>query len=77
MIGRYILSVERASANYCVRQVKRRRTGEISWEVVDRGSGVTVVAGFEGRDEALRVVRSWERLSQEIEGGLEGHMLVH
>lgn len=77
MIGRFVLSVERASANYCLRQVKRRRTSAISWEVVDRGSGVTVVAGFESREEALRVVRSWERLSQETEHGLEGHMRVH
>jgi hypothetical protein len=77
MIGRYVIAVERASANYCMRQVRRRRNGEVSWEVVDRGSGVIVAAGLDTRDEALRLVRSYERLSQQLEGGLEGHILVH
>lgn len=71
------MMAERASANYFLRQVRRRRTGEVSWEVIDASSGVTVAAGFESRDEALRVVRSWERLSQHLEDGLEGHILVH
>jgi hypothetical protein len=77
MIGRTVMMAERASANYFLRQVRRRRTGEVSWEIVDAGSGVTVAAGFDSRDEALRVVRGWERLSQELEDGLEGHIVVH
>jgi len=77
MIGRTVMMAQRASANYFMRQVRRRRTGVVSWEVIDAGSGVTVAAGLETRDEALRVVRSWERLSQELEDGLEGHVLVH
>jgi hypothetical protein len=77
MIGRDVLWAGRASANYFLRHVRRRRTGEQSWEVIDASSGVTVAAGFESRDEALRVVRGWERLSQELEDGLEGHVLVH
>jgi hypothetical protein len=77
MIGRTVLAAERASANYFLRQVRRRRTGEVTWEVIDAGSGVTVAAGFESRDEAVRVVRAWERLSQELEDGLEGHVRVH
>lgn len=77
MIGRDVLFVERASPNYYLRQVRRRRTGAISWEVIDRGSGITVVAALDSREEALRIVRSWERLSQQIAGGLEGHLLVH
>ena len=77
MIGRTVMAAERASANYFLRQVRRRRTGEISWEIVDATSGVTVAAGFESRDEALRVVRGWERLSQQLEDGLEGHIRVH
>ena len=77
VIGREILSQEEASANYLLRCVRRRRTGEVSWEVVDRGSGVAVAVGILGREEAVRIVRGWERLSQRIEGGLEGHVLVH
>ena len=77
MIGRIVIAVERASANYCLRQCRRRRTGEVTWEVVDRSSGVTIAAGFECREEALRVVRGWERLSQEVEGGFDGHIIVH
>ena len=77
MIGRQVLSQERASPNYCLRQVKKRRTGETSWEIVDAATGVTVLAGLVGRDEALRAVRGWERLSQRTEGGLAGHVLVH
>jgi hypothetical protein len=77
MIGRDILFEEQASANYHLRQVQRRRTGEVSWEVLDAASGQTVATGLASRDEALRIVRGWERLSQSIEGGLEGHVLVH
>lgn len=77
MIGRTVMRAERASANYFLRQVQRRRTEEVSWEVVDAASAVTVAAGFESRDEALRVIRSWERLSLVLEDGLEGHILVH
>lgn len=77
MIGREILFEEEASANYRLREVRQRRTGETSWEVVDAGSGATVVTGLVDRQEALRVVRGWERLSQAIEGGLAGHVLVH
>lgn len=77
MIGRKVLFVERASPNYHLRHVVLRRTGEKSWEVVDAGSGSTVVAGLYDREEALRIVRGWERLSQHREGGLPGHVLVH
>jgi hypothetical protein len=77
MIGRDILFEEEASANYRLREVQRRRTGEVSWEVVDANSGVAVATGIVNREEALRVVRGWERLSQELEGGLAGHVLVH
>ena len=77
MIGREILFEEQASANYRLCQVRRRRTGEESWEVVDANSGVAVATGIADREEALRVVRGWERLSQKLEGGLAGHVLVH
>jgi hypothetical protein len=77
MIGRKVLFAERASPNYHLRHVALRRTGEESWEIVDAGSGSTVVAGLRDREEALRIVRGWERLSQNREGGLPGHILVH
>ena len=77
MIGREILFEEEASPNYRLREVQRRRTGEVSWEVVEAASGLTVAAALADRDEALRIVRSWERLNQLIEGGLEGHVPVH
>ena len=77
MIGRDVLEDEQASPNYRLRRVRHRRTDDVSWEVVDSSTGKIVVTGLESRDEALRVVRGWERLSQRIEGGLEGHVLVH
>src|SRR5262249_3128678 len=77
MIGREILFEEQASANYRMRQVQRRRTGEVMWEVIDGASGTTVATGLANRDEALRIIRGWERLSQLLEGGLQGHVLVH
>lgn len=60
-----------------MRQVQVRRSGALSWEVVDANTGVTVATGLVGRDEALRLVRAWERLSQKIDGGLDGHVLVN
>jgi hypothetical protein len=60
-----------------MREVRSRRTAETSWEVVDAGTGAIVLGGLPDRDEALRIVRGWERLSQKIEGGLAGHVLVH
>ncbi len=77
MIGREILSEEEASPNYRMREVRRRRTGEVSWEVIEKASTAPVATGLPNRDEALRIIRGWERLSQKIEGGLEGHVLVH
>jgi len=77
MIGREVLVDEEASPNYRLREVKHRRTGEVSFDVVESASGATVVAGLVDRQEALRVIRGWERLSQKIEGGLAGHALVH
>jgi hypothetical protein len=77
MIGRKVLSDEEASPNYRLRQVQRRRTGEVSWEVIEAASGKAVATGLTDRDEALRIVRGWERLSQRIEGGLPGHVVVH
>ncbi|MFI5364090.1 MAG: hypothetical protein ACHQ4J_00560 [Candidatus Binatia bacterium] len=77
MIGREVLHEEQASPNYRLREVQHRRTGELSWEVVDAGSGVAVATGLCSREEALRIIRGWERLSQRIEGGLVGHILVH
>jgi hypothetical protein len=77
MIGREILFEEEASPNYRLRQVEWRRTGEVSWEVVEAASEHVVATGLASREEALRVVRGWERLSQRIEGGLDGHVLVH
>lgn len=77
MIGREILLDEEASPNYRLREVKLRRTGETSWEVVEAASQRTVVGGLADREEALRIVRAWERLSQRLEGGLAGHVLVH
>jgi len=76
-IGRDILDEEQASANYHLRQVQQRRTGDISWEVIEASSGVAVATGLASREEALRIVRGWERLSQKLEGGLAGHVLVH
>ena len=77
MVGREILQDEEASANYRMREVQLRRTGEISWEVVESASGKLVATGLPSREEALRLIRGWERLSQKIEGGLPDHVLVH
>ena len=77
VIGRRVLSDEEASPNYRMRQVEQHRTGEVSWEVVDAGTGTAVATGLADRDEALRVVRGWERLSQSLEDGLDGHVRVH
>ncbi len=77
MIGREVLFEEDASPNYRLREVQRRRTGEVTWEVVDAATGFAVATGLLNREEALRIVRGWERLSQKLEGGLEGHVLVH
>lgn len=77
MIGRDILFEEEASPNYRLREVRQRRTSDVTWEVVEAASGLAVATGLANRDEALRIVRGWERLSQKIEGGLEGHVLVH
>jgi hypothetical protein len=77
VIGRRILLEEEASANYVLRKVSRRRTGEITWEVIDAASGTAVATGLLDREEALRLVRGWERLNGIIEGGLPGHRLPH
>jgi hypothetical protein len=77
MIGRETLFEEDASPNYRMREVQQRRTGDVTWEVVDAASGLAVATGLANRDEALRIVRGWERLSQKLEGGLDGHVLVH
>jgi hypothetical protein len=77
MIGREVLFEEVASANYRLRQVRQRRTGQITWEVLDANSELTVVGGLADREEALRVVRGWERLSARLEGGLAGHLLLN
>ena len=77
MIGRDVLFEEVASANYRLREVKLRRTGEVAWEILDASSGLTVVGGLADRQEALRVVRGWERLSARLEGGLAGHVLLN
>lgn len=76
MIGRETICAERASANYWMRCVRWRRTGEESWEIID-GHGAAVATGLRDRDEALRQVKAWERLSLRIEGGLEGHQLLN
>jgi hypothetical protein len=77
MIGREVVQEEQASPNYRLRQVQQRRTGEVSWEVIEAESGQAVATGLASREEALRIVRGWERLSQKLEGGLAGHILVH
>lgn len=76
-IGRVVLSEEEASPNYRLRKVQRRRTRQVSWEIVEVQSGVAVATGMTEREEALRIVRGWERLSQRLEGGLVGHILVN
>lgn len=76
-IGREVLQEEVASANYHLRLVRSRRTGDESWEVVDAHKAVAVVVGLATREEALRIVRGWERLSQRVPGGLEGHIVPH
>ena len=77
MIGRNVLHEEEASPNYQLRQVERRRTGEVSWEVLEATTGLTVACGLADREEALRIVRGWERLNQKRAGGLAGHIRVH
>lgn len=77
MIGREVLFEEEASPNYRLRQVRHRRTELVTWEAIEASSGMTVAGGFADRQEALRVIRAWERLSQRLEGGLAGHVLVH
>jgi hypothetical protein len=76
-IGREVLSEEQASPNYRMRLVRWRRTGDECWEVLDAHSSTPVVTGLPHREEALRIVRAWERLSQRIPGGLEGHIVPH
>ena len=76
-IGRRVLRCERASANYRLRLVKRRRTGEETWEVLEAATGSTVAVGLVDRDEALRMVKGFERLSQERDEGLPDHIQVH
>lgn len=76
-IGRDILSDEQASANYRLRQVRARATGSESWEVIDAASAAAVATGLSTREEALRIVRAWEKLNQRIEGGLPGHVVPH
>ncbi len=76
-IGREILAEEDASPNYRMRQVRRRRTGDVSWEVIETASGLPVATGLTDREEALRIVRGWERLSMRLEGGLPGHVLLN
>jgi hypothetical protein len=77
MIGREVLFEEEASANYRLREVKLRRTEEVSWEVVEAETAKVVVSGLASREEALRIIRGWERLSLRIEGGLAGHRLLN
>src|SRR2546423_15662732 len=77
MIGRDVLFEEEASANYRLREVKYRRSGEVRWEVLDATSGLTVVGGLADRQEALRVIRGWERLSLKLGGGLAGDRLLN
>ncbi len=76
-IGREVLRDEEVSANYRMREVRQRRTGAVTWEVIEAESGRAVVVGLGSRDEAVRVIRGWERLSLRLSGGLEGHRLVH
>ena len=77
MIGREILHDEEASPNYRLHEVRGRRNGDVTWEVIEAASRHTVAAGLATRDEALRIIRAWERLSQKLEGGLDGHVLVN
>ena len=77
LIGRNVLHDEEASPNYRMRQVEHRRTGALSWEVIEASSGQAVATGLADREEALRIIRGWERLSQMLEGGLAGHVLIH
>ncbi|GIW45339.1 MAG: hypothetical protein KatS3mg077_2621 [Candidatus Binatia bacterium] len=76
-VGREILREEQASPNYRMRLIRWRRTAEEWWEVVDAHTQVVVASGLDQREEALRIVRGWERLSQKIPGGLEGHIVPH
>jgi hypothetical protein len=64
MLGRVVVLEERVSANYRLRHVRRRRTGEETWEILEAGSDTTVIGGLPDREEALRIVSGWERLSQ-------------
>ncbi len=77
LIGREILAEEEASPNYRMRQVQRRRTGDRSWEVIETATGQPIATGLADREEALRIVRGWERLSMRLEGGLPGHVLIN
>jgi hypothetical protein len=77
MIGRQVLIEEEASTNYVLRQVRWRRTGAVAWEVVDAASRTIVATGLADREEAIRLVRAWERLNDRLEGGLPGHRLPH
>ena len=74
-IGRITVCAERASANYWLRCVRSRRTGEQSWEIID-GNGAAVATGLMDRDEALRQVKAWERLGLRIDGGIDGHVVT-
>jgi len=44
-----------------------RRTGEVSWEVVDANNGLAVATGLASREEALRFVRGWDEVAREYE----------
>jgi hypothetical protein len=77
MIGRQVLIEEEASINYLLRQVRWRRTGAVTWEVIDAESRMAVATGLADREEAIRFVRAWERLNSRLGGALPGHRLPH
>lgn len=77
MVGREILQDEEASPNYRLQEVRARHSNRVSWDIVAHASGKRVASGLTSRDEALRLIRGWERLSQKLEGGLPDHVLVH
>ncbi len=76
-IGKRDLHRERASANYFLRQVERRSSSEVSWEIVEADTGLTVLSGIADREEALRVIKAWEALSRKREKPLQNHRFVH
>ncbi len=67
MIGREILTEEPLSSNYSIRSVRRRRTGQVTWEVIDAQTGRVIAAELLDAEEARRIVYGFEGMERKGE----------